>query len=239
MKDLTILAIDTSGKVASAALTRDGRLLGEVSVVTRLTHSQVILPMVKRLLDDCETDINEIDIAAAANGPGSYTGLRIGIGAVKGMCLGRKSLKCAGVSTLLALAYNLSAFEGYIYTAIKARNSICYFAAFSSQSGRISRIYDDALTELDDIQKLIRQNGGRAMVTGDAAEMIKERFTDDDNVMTAPENQRIARASSICFAVEDDMSLTVPPEELGVSYLQPTKAQKDRAHREEKQQTDV
>ncbi len=227
-----ILAVDTSGKTASAALTKDGRLLGEINIVTRLTHSQVILPMVQSLLERCETSIDDVDIAAAANGPGSYTGLRIGIGAVKGMCLGRRSLKCAGVSTLLSLAYNVSAFEGSIYSVMRARNTLCYFAAFISQNGRLTRTLDDCIMESSDIAALIRQNGGRAMLIGDAADMIKELFESDESVMVAPEKDRISRAACVCTAVENDDSLITPPEELGVSYLQPTKAQKDRAHRE-------
>ena len=233
MNALTILSIDTSGKTASVALTRDGRLLGETSIVTRLTHSQVILPMVQRLLDECETDISEVGCVAAANGPGSYTGLRIGIGAVKGMCLGRSGLKCAGVSTLLALAYNVSAFEGNIYTVLRARNTICYFAAFISKGGRITRAHDDCLMVQGEVCELIRSNGGRAMLIGDYAMQLKAAFKDDDSVILAPDKDSIARASSIAAAVEGDETLITTPEALGVSYLQPTKAQKDRAHSKE------
>ena len=227
---MTILSIDTSGKTASVALSKDGVLLGETSIVTRLTHSQVILPMVQRLLDDCETDISEVGCAAAANGPGSYTGLRIGIGAVKGMCLGNPALKCAGVSTLLALAYNLSAFEGNIYTVLKARNTICYFAAFRSENGVITRTHDDCLKEAAEIAEMIKAQGGKAMLIGDYANDLKALLADEKDVLTAPPALSIARASSICAAVEADSSLITPPAALGVSYLQPTKAQKDRAH---------
>ena len=227
---MTILSIDTSGKTASVALSENGLLLGETSIVTRLTHSQVILPMVQRLLSDCEKDIADVDCVAAANGPGSYTGLRIGIGAVKGMCLGNSRLKCAGVSTLSALAYNVSFFEGFIYTVMKARNTICYFAAFEAKGGVITRTHDDCLMESAGIAELIKSQGGRAMLIGDYADDIKALFTDDDNVLTAPAAHSIARASSICEAVENDATLITDPASLGVSYLQPTKAQKDRAH---------
>ena len=232
MNALTILSIDTSGKTASVALTKDGKLLGEMSFVTRLTHSQIILPMVSRLLDDCETDINDVDCVAAANGPGSYTGLRIGIGAVKGMCLGKNELKCAGVSTLLALAYNICAFEGNIYTVLKARNTMCYFAAFSSLCGKLTRTHDDCLMESEDIAALIKKNGGKAMLIGDYAEDIKALFAEDKSVILAPDKDSLSRASSLALAVENDEALIVPPETLGVSYLQPTKAQKDKAHQE-------
>ena len=239
MNALTILSIDTSGKTASAAIMKDGRLLGETAVVTRLTHSQVILPMVERLLDDCEMTIDDIDIAAAANGPGSYTGLRIGIGAVKGMCAGSKKLECAGVSTLLALAYNLTAFEGRAVTVMKARGSICYFAMFDIKDSFVARAHKDCLAESDEIVSLISGYSGRVMLIGDCAQDIKALLQDKSNITTAPENATMPRASGICMAVLRDSSLIVSPQQLTVSYLQPTKAQKDRAHSKEKQQTDV
>ena len=111
---MKILAIETSGKTASVAITEDETLLWEKNVVTKLTHSQVILPMVKQALEDTSLDFSDFDCVAVANGPGSYTGLRIGIGAVKGICMGQPGLKCAGVSTLLGLAYNCIEFNGKI-----------------------------------------------------------------------------------------------------------------------------
>ena len=93
MIDLKILAIDTSGKVASVAVTDGEKLLWEKSVYTKLTHSQVILPMVKQALEETGLTYADLDCAAIAKGPGSYTGLRIGVAAVKGMCFGCESLK--------------------------------------------------------------------------------------------------------------------------------------------------
>lgn len=232
---MTILSIDTSGKTAGAALMRDGVLIGEVNIVTRLTHSQVILPMVERLLKDCETDMSEVDCVAAAKGPGSYTGLRIGIGAIKGMCLGDPALKCAGVSTLLALAYNLSAYDGRIFTVMKARGSICYFAAFDAREGYVLRVISDCLADMDEISEFIGEFKGKSMLIGDAAAELKEKyFKSIREIRLAPENSALPRAASICTAVERQSVLLCTPQELTVSYLQPTKAQKDRAHSKEK-----
>ena len=90
MKDLTVLGIDTSGKTASCAILRDGVLLGETTLYTKLTHSQVTLPLVQKLIDDCGLTLDDIDLVAVSDGPGSYTGLRIGISAVKGICFSGK-----------------------------------------------------------------------------------------------------------------------------------------------------
>ena len=128
MKKLRILAIDTSGKVASVAITDGDKLLWEKSVYTTLTHSQVILPMVEQALRESSLELSDIDCAAVANGPGSYTGLRIGIGAVKGMCEGCKTLRCAGVPTLLALAYNVRSFSGKIVYSFFIIKSVHIFS---------------------------------------------------------------------------------------------------------------
>ena len=119
---MKILAIDTSGKVASVAVTDGEKLLWEKSVYTKLTHSQVILPMVKQALEETGLTYTDLDCAAIAKGPGSYTGLRIGVAAVKGMCFGCESLKSAGVSTLLSLAYNCIGFEGRIISVMRANS---------------------------------------------------------------------------------------------------------------------
>ena len=177
MIDLKILAIDTSGKVASVAVTDGEKLLWEKSVYTKLTHSQVILPMVKQALEETGLTYTDLDCAAIAKGPGSYTGLRIGVAAVKGMCFGCESLKSAGVSTLLSLAYNCIDFEGRIISVMK------YFA-------------------------------------------------DNENVQLASYVNRLQRASSLCLAVEAQPEIMVSADRLEVSYLQATKAEKDKAHRD-------
>ena len=120
------LGIDTSGKVASAAVTDGERLLAEKILYTKLTHSQIILPMVQELLDDCGLGFKKLDAVVCAAGPGSYTGLRIGIAAVKGIVMGAPHLKCAAVSTLEALTFGVSAFQGRIVPVMYARPKVVY-----------------------------------------------------------------------------------------------------------------
>lgn len=229
MKDLLILGIDTSGKTASVAITDGTKILWEKTVYTKLTHSQVILPMVKQALEESELTFDRLDLAAVANGPGSYTGLRIGIGAVKGMCLGCESLKCAGVSTLLSLAYNCVCFTGRIISVMRARPKLVYMGEFASDGENISRIGADRIeseeffTSLDTSEKI--------MLTGDCAAEIKEKyFKDCANVLTAGINC-LQKASSLCIAAQNNTELITESDRLEVSYLQATKAEKDKAHR--------
>lgn len=228
---MKILAIDTAGKIASVAVSDGGRLLWEKTVFTKLTHSQVILPMVSAALLETGLDYPELDCIAAANGPGSYTGLRIGIGAVKGICLGEPSLKAAGVSTLLSLAYNCSCFDGTIVAVMRARPKIIYAAAFGCRGGKLSRISEDSVCAEEEFFADTDLSEG-AVLVGDCAEELKaSRFADDDRVRCAPMNCILQRASSLCLAVNDHPELICEADGLTVSYLQPTKAEKDKAHR--------
>lgn len=228
---MKILAIDTSGKVASVALTDGERLLWEKSVYTKLTHSQVILPMVSKALEETGLTYGDLDCAAVANGPGSYTGLRIGVAAVKGMCFGCESLKCAGVSTLLALAYNCTGFEGRIVSVMRARPKIVYGAEFECRGGRLTRLSEDRVCPEEEMFSGVTAE--RTMLVGDCAKDIKEKFfADNDSVVLAAYTDRLQRASSICLAAEAEPELIISADRLEVSYLQATKAEKDKAHRD-------
>ena len=103
---MNILAMDTSAKTTSVSISADEQILAEFSVVTRRTHSQTLMPMLEAAALSCDMPLESIDLYAVSNGPGSFTGLRIGIGAVKGLAMGAQK-PCIGISTLEALAQNL------------------------------------------------------------------------------------------------------------------------------------
>lgn len=229
---MRILGIDTSGKVASVAITDGEKLLCEKILYTKLTHSQIIMPMVKEVMDDCGCSFGDIDMIAVANGPGSYTGLRIGIAAVKGICLGASHIKCAGVSTLEALAYNCSAFCGKIIAVMRARPGIVYASEFFSDGESITRIVIDKVCPEDKIFSGI-DTSEKIMLVGDHCIEIKEKyFSDNKNVICANKAQRLQRASSLCIAFERNPLYATDPLKLKVSYLQPTKAEKVLAREE-------
>lgn len=226
MNVLLILGIDTSGKVASCAVADDEKILCEKILYTKLTHSQVILPMVKEVLSDCETSFDDLDAIAVANGPGSYTGLRIGIAAVKGICMGSPDIKCAGISTLESLAYNCCAFQGKIIPVMKARPKIVYAGEYFSENGSIARLSEDRVCPSDEIFSAL-DTSEKIMLTGDCCEEIKsEYFADNENVILAPYTERLQKASSLCAAFKASPQYAVSAEELAASYLQATKAEK-------------
>lgn len=234
MKDLLYLGIETSGRIASAALCDEGGIIGESVLKTSLTHSQVIMPMVKKLLEDCGTDVREVDRFAVAVGPGSYTGLRIGIAAVKGMCMAVDG-KCIGISTLEELAYNLSASDAVVIAALKARRDVVYSGAFRVSFGRVERLAEDRVRSLDELRTFAAKDGRRILVAGDCCdELMQECFSGMSHVCAAPVKDRLQKASSLCFAaIEREAKApgaAVSADELQAAYLQETKAQKDRAH---------
>ena len=117
---MKILALESSAVAASAALCEDEMLLGQTYLHTGLTHSQTLLPMAADLLEQCGLKPQDLDLIAVATGPGSFTGLRIGVAAAKGLAWAAE-LPCAGCSTLEAMAWSLAGFQGEVCAAMDAR----------------------------------------------------------------------------------------------------------------------
>ena len=226
---MKLLGIDTSGKVASVAVTDGGLLLAEKSVYTTLTHSQIILPMVRELLSDCGLGFADLDGIVCAKGPGSYTGLRIGVAAVKGIVMGCPHLKCAGISTLEALARNSAAYRGRIVPVMAARKGIVYCGVYESDGEHVWQTEADCVCPAEECAAL---TGDNALLTGDHCAEMKERFcADKSDVKCAPAADRLQKASALCMAFEANPEAAVSPDDLAAAYLQETKAEKDKAHR--------
>lgn len=223
---LLILGIDTSGKTASCALCDEDKVLAQSTVYTTFTQSQVILPICKRVLDDAGVSLSEIGGIAVAKGPGSYTGLRIGIAAVKGMALSL-GVPCAGISTLEALAYNMAGFCGTVVPVMRARQNLVYTALFTSDGENVTRLSDDCIISEEELDSLISDKGSVILVGDAAAELhIKDGLPALNKALLAPPHVRLQLASSLCMAAVKNGFST--PKELEAAYLQPTKAEKDR-----------
>ena len=135
---MLMLAFESSAKAASVALCEDGRLISQVIQCSGLTHSRTLLPMAEDLLKNAETDMRQIGCFAVAQGPGSFTGIRIGIATVKGLAWAAEK-PCVGVSTLAAMAWNGVAAGGLICAVMDARRSEVYNALFRIEDGRSTR----------------------------------------------------------------------------------------------------
>lgn len=225
---MLVLGIDTSGKTASVAICDENNVIAQTTILTKLTHSQVILPLVEKLLIDANLKIENIDAFAVANGPGSYTGLRIGISAVKAMCFSL-SKKCVGVSTLESLAYNCACSKSKIVSVMKARPEIAYCGVFESNGKSVKRLSDDTIIGLEEIINLVDFSKEDIVLVGDyAVECYEKLFSKYNNVRVAPVAERLQLASSLCLIALDNPELFETPEKLEASYLQITKAEKDK-----------
>lgn len=227
---MLILGIETTGKVASAALCEDDRVLAVHSYVTRLTHSQVILPLAESLLAETEREMTQVDLFAVSKGPGSYTGLRIGIAAVKGLCLaGNKP--CAGISTLEELAYRLRCAEAAVFCVMKARQGVVYFGAYRCAGGQVISLHADRVCKPAEAAELALAEQGRVLITGDgAADLYAEYCQEAPHIALAPAEFHQPDAVALCVAAKNSKNIT-SADELDAAYLQETKAQKDRRHR--------
>lgn len=223
--DLLLLGIDTSGKTASAALfdTENEVFLAQSTIYTMKTHSQVIMPLCMEIIRQADKKISDINVIAAANGPGSYTGLRIGAAAVKAMCFGL-GINCCGVSTLEGIAYNNLQFHGNICSLIKARGELVYSCVYRSDGHRLEPICEEKLIELSEVSAFLESLDERTLLCGDGAADFFNDFR-SDRFSLAPALSRLQNAAGICLAAS--MKEAVPPDELEVSYLQKVKAEKD------------
>jgi tRNA threonylcarbamoyladenosine biosynthesis protein TsaB len=223
---LILLGIDTSGKTASVAVCDEENVLAQTSVLTRLTHSQVIMPICNDVLRNAGISLQNVDAMVVSNGPGSYTGLRIGISAVKAMSFAMKK-KCLGVSTLESLAYNMRGFHGVICTVMKARLDLMYTAFFTSHMNEIHRILDDSILAEKDIIDRIKSYHGDIVLVGDGAKelYLAGGLSELENVVLAAPHLRLQLASSLCYASFEKQFGTA--ENLNAEYLQVTKAEKD------------
>ena len=148
---MLILAFETSAKAASVALMRDGVLLGESYQNTGLTHSQTLMVMAQDLMRQCGVTVQDLTHVAVAEGPGSFTGVRIGVAAAKGLSWGGE-LPCCGVSTLEAMALSLGAWQGYVCPVMDARRSQVYNALFYADNGHLERVKEDRAISLEELK---------------------------------------------------------------------------------------
>ena len=153
---MLILAFETSAKAGSVALWQDGKLLGESYQNTGMTHSQTLLAMAEDLLKSCGFTPRQVEAVAVAAGPGSFTGVRIGVAAAKGFSWGLQ-LPCCGVSTLEAMAENLGIYNGIVVAVMDARRSQVYNGIFRAEKGVLTRLTEDRAISLEELGQDLAQ----------------------------------------------------------------------------------
>ena len=184
------LAFETSAKAASVALMEEGRLLGESYQNTGLTHSQTLLVMAQDLLKQCGKTAGDVTAVAVAEGPGSFTGVRIGMAAAKGFAWGA-DIPCYGVSTLEAMAQSLGIWQGYVCACMDARRNQVYNAIFYGNKGRLERRCDDRAISLAELGAELKPLEGPIFLVGDGSELTYRVLSPEVSALVLPPEHRM------------------------------------------------
>ncbi|MBE6782801.1 MAG: tRNA (adenosine(37)-N6)-threonylcarbamoyltransferase complex dimerization subunit type 1 TsaB [Ruminococcaceae bacterium] len=223
---MIVLGVDSSATAASAAIIVDGRLVSEVFSDTGLTHSQTLLPMIDSCLKMAGVSVDEINMIAVANGPGSFTGVRIGISTVKGIAF-TNNVSCVEVSTLECMAYNQLSFDGIICSVMDARCNQVYTAFFESVDGcKVNRLSEDNAMSIDELGDKIAELDKKVIFVGDGADICYNKLKDRiDNICIAQLHMKKQRASSVAMCgLEKDSK---KPKDITVNYIRLPQAQRE------------
>ena len=230
---MKILALETSAKAASVAVTEDGKLLCSAYQCTGLTHSRTVMPMVEAMLKNADLTTADIDAVAVAAGPGSFTGIRIGVAAAKGLAFALDKPVC-GVSTLEAMARNVAWWDGTVVCAMDARRHQVYNAVFAAKDGQLTRIAPDRAIGLAELAEELKTDECRKIIVGDGAELCYHYMLENQVPCSlAPPHLVMQNAASVGFAAEEGTFQSA--QELVPVYLRISQAERERNERMKKE----
>ena len=223
---MRILAIESSAGPASCAVCEDGAILGQYFQNSGLTHSRTLLPMVESLLKNLDKTIHDMDLIAVSHGPGSFTGVRIGVSAAKGLAWGTGIPVC-GVSTLEAMARQTQSFDVIVCPVMDARRSQVYNALFSHDSAGFTRLCEDRAISLEDLAEGLESRGIACLLVGDGA-AISYDYLSRRNIpcRVALGLMRFQTAYGVALAAE--FAASIPASDLEPVYLRPSQAEQLR-----------
>ncbi|MBO5953889.1 MAG: tRNA (adenosine(37)-N6)-threonylcarbamoyltransferase complex dimerization subunit type 1 TsaB [Oscillospiraceae bacterium] len=232
---MLIFAFETSAKAGSVALLRDGVLLGESYSNTGLTHSQTLLSLGQQLLENCGLTPADVDAVAVAAGPGSFTGVRIGVAAAKGFAWGGE-LPCYGVPTLEAMALGLGVWNGYVCPVMDARRNQVYNALFRAENGVLIRVREDRAIALTELEEELKSLDKPVFLVGDGSRLTYGALRQNVPALVCPPEHRMhQRAAGVALAAEKMIEQGLPGDAAAMSpnYLRLSQAERERLEREQ------
>ena len=227
---MLILAFETSAKAGSVALLEDGKLLAESYQNTGLTHSQTLMVMAEDMLKAAGKTVSDLTAVAVAEGPGSFTGVRIGVAAAKGLSWGGE-LPCYGVSTLESMALTLGVYDGYVCPCMDARRSQVYNALFLAERGTLTRVTEDRAIALSDLEKELKNLEKPIFLVGDGSNLCYNTLLESvPGLVLPPEHRMNQRASGVALAAANKIAAGEAGDgnALTPNYLRLSQAERER-----------
>lgn len=227
---MRILALETAAKAVSAAVTEDRKVLASAYQDTGLTHSRTLMPLVELLLKNTGMSVADLDAVAVSAGPGSFTGVRIGVSAAKGLAWAADK-PCAAVSTLAALARNVAFVDGLVVCAMDARRQQVYNALFEAKDGRLTRLTPDRAIALSGLAEELRGDPRPKTVLGDGGKLCFD-FLTEAGIPCRLAPAHLVKENAVSVALEaEELSKhggLVSAQELAPVYLRPPQAERLR-----------
>ena len=233
---MLILAFETSAKACCVALHDGNKLLAESYQNTGLTHSQTLMTMAEDLLKTCGMTAGDVTHLAVAAGPGSFTGVRIGVAAAKGFGWGAE-LPVYGVSTLESMARSLGVWDGHVCACMDARRSQVYNALFRSKGGALERVSEDRAIALEELKTDLEQIDGPIYLVGDGAMLTHRTLSGQiENLILPPEHRLQQRASGVALAAAEAIGRGESGDgaALQPNYLRLSQAERERLEKMQK-----
>lgn len=232
---MKILALDSSGLVASVAIVSDDDLIGEYTVNYKKTHSQTLLPMLDEVAKMVELDLSTIDVIAVSAGPGSFTGLRIGSATAKGLALALNK-EIVSVPTVDALAYNMWGCRDLVCPLMDARRNQAYTGLYRFSDGKMDTLIKQCVVQIDEIIDKINKEGQKVIFLGDGVpvfkEYIRENITVPYDFAPAMCNKQRASAVACLGQILFGEGKAVPAHEHKPEYLRLSQAERERQEKE-------
>ena len=227
---MKILGIDTSAKTSSVGICEDNQIIDELFLDKGLTHSETILPMIDEILTRNGLSLDDIDALSVNNGPGSFTGIRIGVAVVKGLAFD-KDISCYEVSTLDSIAYNCKDKNGLVVAVMDARRNQVYNSNYQIIDGKAEKIKDDGTILIKDLYLEISEYDGDVFVIGDGQDKVKEFFEENnmlkDNFKFPDYYDNLQKGINTALIAYDCLENKKCGEEILPSYLKLSQAEQE------------
>lgn len=234
---MLVFGIDTCCMAATAALMNDDIMVAQTVVNQNKTHSQIMMPQIEQMFKAAEVDPMLVDAYAAAVGPGSFTGVRIGVATAKAMAQGAGK-PCIAVSTLEALAYSSKYFDGVIAPILDARRGQVYNALFSGGVDGLERLCPDRALSLDELLEEIKKMDKKALFMGDATLVFRDRIEAvlGNKAVFAPKVVNLNLAGAVAEIGIEKLKTgdTVEYGKLVPEYVRLSQAEREKLEREQK-----